>query len=371
MAQPGKTMSGPRQSGWSRTWLGLLAALGLALIWSDALASSRQGPLLIGFYDGWDAKARQDLPRRLSSLDVLAPMWVTVRGLQAQVVLEPDPGARMLLAARKRPPLILPVVSNAHDDIWDRAAADAAILDPAARAALIARLVALARTEAFHGYILDFENMSPKAQDGYPGLLAALRAALASSGRETWVTASVGGDRPLAPLAAASDTLVLMAYDACWATSTPGPIAGEDWFEQVLARRLQGLDPQRVVLALGSYGYDWPERAPAQAIGAAEAIRLAASTRAKVTRDPVSGNPWFSYVNKGQRHTVWFLDARTFADQARTSAAFGARGVALWRLGMEDPAIWSLPRPFGRPGLHPPRPTAASPPHPCDPLPAR
>ena len=234
---------------------------------------------------------------------------------------------------------------------------------------MVAKLLALAQSEGFQGYILDFENLSPKAQAGYPALLAALRAALAPSGREVWVTASVGGDQPLTPLAGASDALVLMAYDACWATSGPGPIAGQDWFEQVLARRLVGLDPRRVVLALGSYGYDWPEHAPAKAIGAAEAIALAAKTHAKVARDPVSANPWFAYrTAQGLRHTVWFLDARTFAAQARTAAAFGARGVALWRLGMEDPAIWSVARPFGRAGADPPKPSGAPLPHPCDPL---
>jgi spore germination protein YaaH len=355
-------------------WRSLVAALalGLASSSSQARGPDERGTLLVGFYDGWDPKARQDLPRRLSSLDVLAPMWVTVRGPQGQMVFEIDQTARAALAARKAPPQVLPVVSNAHDDIWDKAAAEAAILDPGARSALIARLLALAQTQGFHGFILDFENLSPRAQAGYPGLVAALRAALAPSGREAWVTAPIGGDQSLTALAGASDALVLMAYDACWATSTPGPIAGQDWFEQVLARRLQGLDPRRVVLALGSYGYDWPDRAPAQAIGAADAIVLAARTHAKVTRDRASGNPWFAYTNaQRQRHTVWFLDAGTFAAQARTSGDFGARGVALWRLGMEDPGIWSLRRPFGQPAAHPPRKAETPEPHPCDPLPVR
>ncbi|MFH4118059.1 hypothetical protein WAI56_21600, partial [Acinetobacter baumannii] len=38
--------------------------------------------------------------------------------------------------------------------------------------------------------------------------------------------------------AAVTDYLMLMAYDQHWATGQPGSIAGQDWFETILKKRM-------------------------------------------------------------------------------------------------------------------------------------
>src|SRR5262249_28568261 len=43
-------------------------------------------------------------------------------------------------------------------------------------------------------------------------------------------------------------------------------------------------------------------------------------------------------------HEAWFLDAVTAFNQARVAASAGARGVGVWRLGAEDPAVWRVIR---------------------------
>ena len=107
-----------------------LAGAGLSLVLSACGASAAgsrlqgaPGPLFVGFYDAWDQSDLPALPRQLSRLDVFAPRWLTIRGAQGQVVVEPDQGAAAI-AARLAPRLkVAPLVSNAHDDIWDESAA--------------------------------------------------------------------------------------------------------------------------------------------------------------------------------------------------------------------------------------------------------
>jgi spore germination protein YaaH len=354
---------------------GLMAALawgGLAVaLWACGLSASARGlpaagaPLFVGFYDAWDQSDLPALPRQLAGLDVFAPRWVTIRGAQGQVVVEPDNGAGPI-AARAAPRLkLMPLISNAHDDIWDQPAADAVTLDPAARKAFLARLAQLAKARGFAGYIFDFENMSPRADAAYPALLAAARAAFSPVGLQAWATVQPGPDEPFKALAASGDAAVLMAYDECWATSNAGPIAGADWLRRLLADRLSGVDPRHVVVALAAYGYDWPDGRPGQPIGAAAAIRLAARMKAPLRRDPASQNVHFAYAGAdGLSHQVWFLDARAFAADRAVAAAWRPRGYALWRLGLEDPAIWSLPpaSPADTSRVTPSGP----PPHPCD-----
>jgi spore germination protein YaaH len=350
----------------------LIGALGLLSLAAPAApGAAPRPPLFVAFHDGWDPAGRRELAARLGSMDVFAPRWITVRGPSAEVVVEPDPGAPAQIAGLRRPPRLFPIVSNAHDDVWDGPAVQRLVQDPAARAAFAARLAGLAAANGYGGYVLDFENLPPQAAQGYPALIAELKAAMAPYGREVWVTAGVGPDQPLASYAAAADAVVLMAYDECWANSTPGPIAGQDWLGPLLAQRLAGLDPQRVIVALASYGYDWPKGGGARAVGVEEARALAARSGAAVRRDPASGNARFDYMAGGRARQVWFVDAPAFAAQERIGAAFRVRGVALWRLGLEDPAIWRLPRPGAANRTLPAVKPGAALPHPCDPLPAR
>jgi spore germination protein YaaH len=351
-----------------RCYAGLAAAALLAA--GPGAAAPPARPALVGFYDGWDPAARPGLERKLEALDIFAPRWITVRGASAQVVSEPDEGLPAAIARLKRRPLVMPMVSNAHDDIWDQASAGAVILDPAARAAFARRLADLARTGGYAGYVLDFENMTPQAQAAYPALIAALHKALAPSGIKVWATSLVGSDQ-LAALAASADAVVLMAYDECWASSTPGPIAGRDWLAGVLSSRMagpSGLDPRRTAVALASYGYDWPRGGRAEPVSVPAARALAARSGARIRRDTASGNLWFSYSPaSGPPHQVWFVDAEAFAAQTHVAAAFGVRAVALWRIGLEDPGIWTAP-PQGPAGPLP-KPSVGAPlPHPCDPL---
>ena len=346
-----------------------LAACGIAPGARTQPARRPDPPLFVGFFDAWDQSSRAALPQRLPKMDVFAPLWMTVRGPKAEVVVEPDDGVDDMLARSRPRPKVFPLVSNAHDNEWDLKAAEAVILDPAVQSAFAARLLDLARTRGFSGYILDFENLSPAAAAGYPAMLAALRKVLSAAHVEVWVTVSLGGDEPLAPFANAADAMVAMAYDECWASSTPGPIAGQDWLEQSLARRLQGVDGRRLIIALASYGYDWPAGAVGKPISVADAVALAAREGAQVRRDPPANNPNFTYsAANGVRHTVWYLDARAFAEQRQAASAFRPRGYALWRLGLEDPAIWSLPPAPAPAHARPPAPTTAPLPHPCDPL---
>ena len=147
---------------------------------------------------------------------------------------------------------------------------------------------------------------------------------------------------------AATDYLVLMAYDQHYTTGDPGPVAAQDWFEQTLLARMRDLNPSKTIIALGNYGYDWSDRQQdAKELTFQEALITARESEAKPAFDSSSRNLWFEYdEDDGSHHTVWFLDAVTTFNQMRAASGFKPAGFAIWRLGSEDPSIWSL---LGRP----------------------
>ena len=194
----------------------------------------------------------------IDQLDVVSPQWVALTGSKGEITVDADPQAAALIAAAPNRPAVLPLVHNSANAAFDSAQADALLDSPAARVALIAHLVDLAQSRGFGGYIFDLENLSPRAARLYPGFVAQARTALARSGRQAWVTAPFDGEGwPLPALQKASDAVVLMAYDQHYGTGDPGPPAAQDWFQTKLAERMAQLDPNRTVMALGAYGYDW------------------------------------------------------------------------------------------------------------------
>jgi cellulose synthase/poly-beta-1,6-N-acetylglucosamine synthase-like glycosyltransferase/spore germination protein YaaH/peptidoglycan/xylan/chitin deacetylase (PgdA/CDA1 family) len=310
-------------------------------------------PLTVGFYVSWDADSRQSLKEHVNAMDVVAPAWIALKDTNGGVEITDDPEATALIASAAHPPAVIPVVHNAHQDIWDTALGNAVILNPASEDALIASLIKQADKHGYSGYMFDLENLSPQAIAAYPAFIARARAALKPLGREVWVTAPFDDeDWQFAKMQAAADTLVLMAYDQHYGTGDPGPAAGQDWFEKYLDIRLSGLDPDKTIMAFGSYGYDWKAKDPAgqnraDALTFAEAISLARDANAPIRMDDNELNPSFSYADEtGVSHTVWFLDATTLFNQIKVTDPWHVRGYAMWRLGTEDPGVWSV---FGRP----------------------
>ncbi len=312
-------------------------------------------PLSVGFYVSWDSNSRASLAAHVKDLDVVSPQWVALSGAMGAIDVTADPQAAALIAAAPNKPAVLPLVHNSANAAFDAAQADALLASPQARAALIGRLVDLAKARGFGGYIFDLENLSPRAARLYPGFVAQARKALGASGRQAWVTAPFDGEGwPLPALQKAADVLVLMAYDEHYGTGEPGPTAGQDWFQQTLTTAFKGLDPARTIVALGAYGYDWTTRAPgtlgrADAVTFHEAMVLARDAGVEVASDRDSLNPTFGYQDDaGASHSVWFLDAVAAFNQIRATDPWRPMGYGLWRMGSEDPGVWSvLGRPYG------------------------
>ena len=144
--------------------------------------------------------------------------------------------------------------------------------------------------------------------------------------------------------AAANDYTMLMAYDQHWAGSDPGSVAAQDWYERNLVSRMHDLQPAKTIIALGNYGYDWTEgKKEAQEVTFQEAVISARDSEAKIVFDSTSHTPNFEYDDEDEsHHSVWFLDAVTAYNQMRAASGFKPAGFAIWRLGSEDPSVWSL-----------------------------
>ncbi len=302
-------------------------------------APSPGSPLTIGFYVPDSAGGIASLRRHVGTLDWLVPALVTVAG--HEITVAEDPELTQLLAATRHAPKLLPMVQNLNGDDWDGAGAQAMLADPAARAQLVRRLADVVAARHAAGLVMDYESLPAAAVARYPAFLARLRAAL-PKGAILAVTAPAGDpDWHPADLARVTDRVILMAYDEHWESGTPGPIASQPWFVAQVERAMRQVGRDKLVVALGSYAYDWHDGG-ADALSIEEAWLAAHDSSAQIGFDRASGNAGFAYQDdRGSRHAVWMLDAATSWNELAALRRLGIDDVAMWRLGSEDAGLWN------------------------------
>ena len=259
--------------------------------------------------------------------------------------LKTDIDNRALDYIRKTKPdmAILPMVQNAVDGRFDGTDLAKFLSDPAARSARIREMKDFLQANKFQGLTVDFENVPASAQPNLGLFLNELRDALAGEGYA--VVLAVPFDDPSWPYrsyAAATDFLLLMGYDQHWEGGEPGSIADQSWFEKTLDKRMQDLDPAHTIIAIGGYGYDWVQGSGTAELSFQNAVLSAKDSDANIEFDPNTSNPHFSFIEDGKRHEVWFLDGVTAFNAIHAADDYRPAGYALWRLGSEDPSIWSV-----------------------------
>ena len=304
-------------------------------------------PQAIGFYVNWDDSSYQSLKRHLQQLDQLVPEWLRLQSGAEPVVPELDAHA-MELIHRERPDLpIFPMIHNSKDGKWEPQTLATQIADEAARTRLVSSLTKFVGEQHFQGVCIDFEEVPAGSQNHLLAFMQQLHAAFKAHNWKVMQAVPFDDEAwDYRAFAAANDYLMLMAYDEHWAESDGGSIAGQPWFEAMLARRMRELDGGKTIVCIGGYGYGWSKGRETEELTFQEAVLAARDNEATIEFDPVTRNPFFHYEDDdGSAHTVWFLDGATAFNQMRSARQFHPAGFALWRMGSEDPSLWSV---FGR-----------------------
>jgi peptidoglycan-N-acetylglucosamine deacetylase len=295
------------------------------------------------FYVPWDDSSIASLQRHIDQIDLLVPFIGSVTGPQHQLSFTHDPKLIQLLRQSAHRPAILPMIQNAQNGDFQGAEFAGLLHDPKQRAALLDQIVPALQRMRAAGVAFDFEDLPPSALRDYLRFIAEAKARLAPL--HMMVTMAVPVGQPewnLRAFAHYADKLFIMDYDEHETASEPGPVASQTWFVQRMREAVAAIGPAKSIVAIGNYGYDWQKGAKeAGVVSIEEAWLTAHDNESEIRFDPVSGNSTYSYQDdNSNEHTVWILDAASGWNELRAADAMGVAGVALWRLGSEDPGIW-------------------------------
>ncbi len=321
-----------------------------------AIPTSR--PLAIGFYINWDESSLSSLQRNLDHLDWVVPQWVHLQNPSidgSPIGVELHAPALNLIRETRPQIRIMPMVQNLVDEKWDKDLLGQMIADESSRQRLVTALTTFVEQNKFSGVCIDFEEIPEPVDASLDNLLhfmQELHAVFQLRGLTVMQAVPFDStDWNYKDFAAANDYLMLMAYDEHWAGKAAGSdhgwgsVAGQGWYEKNLVARMKEIDPAKTIIAIGNYGYDWTEdNDSVKEVTCQEALINARESQVEqIQFDPLTRNPNYEYDEEDEtHHHVWFLDAVTAYNQMRAASGYRPAGFALWRLGSEDPSIWSF-----------------------------
>jgi len=347
---------------------------------SDITLNAGEG-LRAAYYVQYDAASYSSLKEHVHQIDLLFPEWLHVDSpsgalmamsgdnlreypvIEGSAVHDPDDLSKVkrVIQAARTDTEIFPHINNynPHTQSWD-SDVGAVLADPQRSASLQHQIMRfLLSYPAYHGLSLDIESIPDRDAPAYLAFIRDLYSQMHPRNLRLYVNVAVAtSDSDLRTIAAGSDGIVLMNYDQHQTTSDPGPIAAQPWFIANLVRVLKSVPKEKLICALGNYGYDWtlsipnpkdrrhrkPQVLNTEDLSVSDAWQRASDADADLDLDYNALNPHFEYIDEdnNQRHVVWFLDAVSLIDEMRGARQLGLQTFALWRLGEEDSSLWNI-----------------------------
>ena len=301
--------------------------------------------VVVAFSLGDDPHSIASLEKHIGQIDVLIPSWFELPGQGCDLAEQADAPTRRIIG--RSDVLVMPRLANIFKASWRGRETAAFLKDDQARACLIPKLMRRLIALGADGVNVDFEDLQPEDSEPFLEFLVELARELHKNSLHLTVDVSVHDPAyDIEYIGDLADAVMIMAYDEHFPSSLPGPIASRDWFLDSLVEILPRLPPERVVVVLGSYGYDWnidDKERPADSLSFRSAMDLARAADAKPIFEPDLENGHFGYRDPDEKnHDVWFQDAPAIWNQVLALRERNIGRVGLWRLGTEDETLWTF-----------------------------
>lgn len=295
-------------------------------------------PAVWGFAAPWDPRSDSSLRANATRLDVSVTGWIQLDSLTGRpTLLYPDDPTQVSPTTTR-----LALVTSYHGQTFHPEAIRALATDDRTLATAAQGVAEIVAQGKYRGIVLDFEGQAPSDTGIMVRVVRAFADSARSRGASLVAMAIPAADTaayPTRTFMAVVDLLIVMLYDEHWSTSAPGPIATPTWVRRTLGQRVAEVGASRIVAALPVYGYQWRTTQPATPLSFDDARRAATQAGVELLRDPASRS--LHAIQPGGWE-LWQSDAELLRALRDEVASLGVTKIALWRLGLEDPGVWSV-----------------------------
>lgn len=304
----------------------------------------------------WDymSKPINDMGKyvKIPGLNVISPTWFSLE--DSEGTIKNSGSIPYMTWAKKEGLQIWPLFSNNFDP---------KITTPVLRSfdlrkKVIQQLLIFAETYDFEGINIDFENVEYADKDFLTQFIRELTPYMHEQDltvsidvtiRSTNPSMSMVFDRPA--LAKIVDYMAVMTYDEHWSTSPEsGSVASLPWVKDGLTRILEQIPKEKLLLGVPFYTRVWEEtkqadgtiKVTSKALSMSSVVTLLKEKNVQPSLDSTTGQNFGTYTEGNKTFKVWIEDEYSMRQRISLVKEYGLAGVASWRKGFEEPAIWDV-----------------------------
>lgn len=146
-----------------------------------------------------------------------------------------------------------------------------------------------------------------------------------------------------------SDFVTIMSYDQHARGTTPGPIASIPWDEQVIQHALKFIPANKISLGIPTYSGFWYMSMGSRssrvtihydAINYQTVKYILNKSNTGIHWDELNKVNYAFFESSGINKYLFIEDGQSFQAKKELAKKYQLRGISVFRLGIEDPAIW-------------------------------
>ncbi|MGI6129034.1 MAG: stalk domain-containing protein [bacterium] len=334
-------------------------AFGAAVHWNDSsrtvtINTGPQTAYILGYYYSY---SYQDFLQNYHALSGVATKWYTL-----------DDNSRLTWQANRRG-IFAP---EGYEEVLQKASSAGAesyalvfednsdklhqlLSNPAQQKLLCQDIINLLNKEGFSGVNIDFEMVREADGPALTAFINNLAQLVHAQGKKLALSVPArttnGWNRAYdyAALGQVADQIAIMAYDRSPGQASPQtPIY---WIREVVDYAVQRIPAHKVLLGLGTYGYDWANGGRRTVLWAPSELgslvsyleEIKARYHPEIKWDNEAMQPYFTYTDEqGSNHTVWYENIDSLKPKLDLVREKGLGGIAFWRLGYTTPEFYQL-----------------------------
>ncbi|SHN70248.1 glycosyl hydrolase family 18 protein [Desulfitobacterium chlororespirans] len=326
----------------------------------DVLGEEKR--VVMGFYtdpEGEIPGSKESMMKNIKMMDEVSFFWYSFDA-NGKILTTGKKDLSIKEAAQKNGAKAYALIHNMRGGLFDANLAHSVFANPQTRSKFINNIVQLVLNEKWDGVAIDIEKTPPADRNNFTAFLGELHGALKAKDKVLNVSIPAkfidypsdlwSGAYDYASIGKNADQIVLMTYDEHGLGTTHGPISSHAWVNKVISYAVTKIPREKIVLGLPVYSFDWGSNKPTMPdyLSYEQSMARAKKHGVEVGYDEEHKVPWYTYTANGVRHEVYFENKQSLQPKMEYAREHKLHGVAIWRLGMEDPSIWdSLVKTYG------------------------
>lgn len=335
----------------------LSSALSYAKYYSNSSIQNADGRKLWSaaknfIYMGWNGSSSvstvQSHVSNTQGLNITSPTWYTLEDASGK--LNDSSNAALVAELAAKGVEVVPLVHNQ----FNKEMTSQFLADQQAQQLFIDSVIKSLVTIKAKGVNLDFESIAASDRQAFTSFVEQFTTAAHAKKLTVSIDVLRGDVRwnhltayDYEALGKIVDYVIVMAYDEHWSGSTEaGSVSSLNWTEEGIKQQLEyGIPRSKLILGVPFYSREWIFDNTGKLIGNRTLLMKDIATRvaennATAVYDEQAGQYRYTYKQGDNTVTFWAETTDTVLARVALAKKYDLAGVAAWRLGYEDAAVW-------------------------------